>query len=89
MGKTEGEEVVTEKRRTEKDTKEILLDMIAGGYMTIIEQDKEIERLKADLDMRRNSYENLSVAYSKLNQNFNEISAELRRLKSAEIDDGK
>lgn len=73
--------------RTERN--EILLDMIASGYVTINKQDKEISELTANLDMRRNAYENLSAAYSKLNQNFYEISTELLRLKSAEMDDRK
>jgi len=72
-----------------EDRNEILLDMIAAGYVKIGKQDQEISKLKADLDIRWNAYENLSAAYSKLNQNFNEVSAELRRLKSADIDDGK
>jgi len=45
-----------------KDRNEILLDMIASGYVTISEQDKKISELTANLDMRRNAYENLSAA---------------------------
>jgi len=78
MGKTEGEEIVTERT----DRNEVLLDMIASGYTTISEQDKEIQKLKDELSA-------LTQSNERLYENFKTLSKKFQHLESAEIDDGK
>jgi uncharacterized coiled-coil protein SlyX len=78
MGKTEGEEIVTE--RTERN--EVLLDMIASGYTTISEQDKEIQKLKDELSA-------LTQSNERLYENFKTLSKKFQNLESDDIDDGR
>jgi predicted nuclease with TOPRIM domain len=81
MGKTEGEEIVTERT----DRNEVLLDMIASGYTTISGQDKEIQKLKYELSV-------LTQSNERLYENFKTLSKKFQHLESADIadiDDGR
>ena len=77
MGKTEEEKIVKDMNRNE-----VLLDLIASGYLTIHDRDMEIERLKNRID-------SIIEANDTLHEKLNTVSDELRRLKSIDIDDGK
>ena len=66
--------------RTERN--EVLLDMIASGYTTISEQDKEIQKLKDELSA-------LTQSNERLYENFKTLSKKFQNLESDDIDDGR
>ena len=56
-----------------KERNEILLDMIASGYTTISEQDKEIQRLKYEISTLTQSNETLYNNFKELEKKAREL----------------